>query len=133
MDDIYSRWKLGDDVLLDRLNSYHPNIKFTIEVNPNRFLDTRLTTISGTYKFNVYRKNTKLLSPWTFKTPKRYKPNTINGDLHCSKRISSNFDEEIALIKEKFMKADYSLRLISSVVNEFQKGKESGGERYIIP
>ena len=77
-------------------------------------------------KFNIYWKNTKLPSPWTSKTPKRYKQNTINGDLHRSKRISSNFDEEIPLIKEKFMKADYPLRFINSVVNEFQKGKEYG-------
>ena len=27
VDDIYSRRKLGDNVLFDRLNSYHPNIK----------------------------------------------------------------------------------------------------------
>ena len=31
------------------------------------------------------------------------------------------------------MKADYPLRFISSVVNEFQKGKECGGESFIIP
>ena len=75
-----SRRKLGDNVLFDQLNSYHPNIKLTIEVNPSKFLDTKLTNINGTYKFNVYRKNTKLPSPWTSKTPKRYKQNTINGD-----------------------------------------------------
>ena len=96
-------------------------------------MDTKLTNINCTYKFNVYRKNTKLPSPWTSKTPKRYKRNTINGDLHRSKRISSNFDEEIPLIKEKFMKADYPLRFINSVVNEFQKGKECGDESFIIP
>ena len=123
VDDIYSRRKLGDNVLFDRLNSYHPNIKLTIEVN---FLDTKLTNINGTYKFNAYRKNTKLPSLWTSKTPKPYKRNTVNGDLHHSKRISSNFDEEIPLIKEKFMKADYPLLFINSVVNEFQKGKECG-------
>ena len=132
-DEIYRRRKLRDNVLLNRLNSYHPNIKLTIEVNPSKFLDTKLTNINGTYKFNVYRKNTKLPSPWTSKTPKRYKRNTINGDLHRSKRISSNFDEEIPLIKEKFMKADYPLRFINSVVNEFQKGKECGDESFIIP
>ena len=133
VDDIYSRRKLGDNVLFDRLNSYHPNIKLTIEVNPSKFLDTKLTNINGTYKFNVYRKNTKLPSPWTSKTPKRYKWNTINGDLHRSKRISSNFDEEIPLIKEKFLKADYSLHFINSVFNEFQKDKECGDESFIIP
>ena len=95
VDDIYSRRKLGDNVLFDRLNNYHPNIKLTIEVNPSKFLDTKLTNINGAYKFNVYRKNTKLPSPWTFKTPFRYKRNTVNGDLHHSKRISSNFDEEV--------------------------------------
>ena len=96
-------------------------------------MDDKLTDINGAYKFNVYQKNTKPPSPWTSKTTKRYKRNTINGDLHCSKRISSNFDEEIPLIKEKFMKADYPLRFINSVVNEFQKGKECGDESFIIP
>ena len=114
------------NVLFDRLNSYHPNIKLTIEVNPSKFLDTKLTNINGTYKFNVYWKNTKLPSPWTSETPTRYKRNTINGDLCRSKRIPSNFDEEIPLIKEKFMRADYPLRFINSVINQFQKGKECG-------
>ena len=38
------------------------NIKFkhTIEVNLSKFLVTNLTNFNGTYKFNVYRKNTKL-------------------------------------------------------------------------
>ena len=119
---------MGDNVLFDRLNNYHPNIKLTIEVNPSKFLDTKLTNISCAYKFNVYWKNTKLPSLWTSKTPKRYKQNTINGGLRRAKRISSNFDEETPLIKEKFMKADYPLRLINSVVNEFQKSKECGDD-----
>ena len=55
------------------------------------------------------------------------------GNLHRSKRISSNFDKEIPLIKEKFMKADYPLRFINSVVNKFQKGKKCGDESFIIP
>ena len=84
------------------------------------------TNINGTCKFDVYRKNTKLRSPWTSKSPKGYKRNTINGDLRRSKRIPSNFDEEIPLIKEKFMRADYPLRFINSVINQFQKGKECG-------
>ena len=96
-------------------------------------MDTKLTNINGAYKFKVYRKNTKLPSTWTSKTPKRYKRNTINGDLHHSRRISPNFDEEIPLIKEKFVKTDYPLCFINSVANEFQKGKECGDESFIIP
>ena len=88
--------------MFDRSKSYHPNI------------------------IKSYHQNTKLRSLWTPKTPKHYKQNTINGDLHHSKRISSNFDEKIPLIKEKFMKANYPLCFINSIVNEFQKGKECG-------
>ena len=57
------------------------------------------------------------------KPPKCYKRNTINDDLHPSKRISSNLDEEILLIKDNFLKADYPLPFINSVINEFRKGK----------
>ena len=103
--------------MFDQLNSYHPNIKLTIEVNPRKFLDTKLTNINGTHTFNVYLKNKKLPSPWTSKTLKRYTRNTINEDLHRSKRISSNFDEESPLIKEKFMKADYPVSSPVSLMN----------------
>ena len=60
VDDIYNRHKLGDNVLFHQLNNYDPNIKFTIELNPNKFLDMKRTNISGTYKFNLYQENTKL-------------------------------------------------------------------------
>ena len=68
LDYIYSRQKLGDNVLFDRLKSYHPNIKLAIEVNRSKFLGTKLTNINGTRKFNIYSEKTKLLSPWACKT-----------------------------------------------------------------
>ena len=64
--------------------------------------------------------------------PKRYKQNTINGNLHHSKRISSNFDTEIPLLKEKVNKSDWTLSFINSVVNDFQTGKECGDESFRI-
>ena len=96
----------------------------TIELNPSKFLDINLPKLvtNGVYKFNVYWKNTKLPSPWTSKTLKRYQ-HTIRGDLHLSKAISSNADEEILLIKENCIKTDYSLHFINNVVHEFQKAK----------
>ena len=123
---------MGYNLLFDRLSNCHSNIKPTIEVNSSKFLDTKLTNINGAYKFNVYRKKNTKSSLWTSKTPKRYERNTINGDFHRSNRIPSKFDEEIPLIKEKFMKADYLFRFINSVVHEFQKGKECGGGSFII-
>ena len=66
--------------------------------------------------------------------PKRYKQNTINGNLHHSKRISSNFDTEIPLLKENVNKSDCTLSFINSVVNDFQTGKECGDESFrIVP
>ena len=55
-----------------------------------------------------------------------HKWHTVNSDLHCLKRLSSNLDKETSLIKEIFMKADNPLHFNNSVVNEFQKGKECG-------
>ena len=101
VDGIYNKQYVGGNGSFDWLNNYHPDIKLTTEVNPSTFLDTKLINISGAYKFNVYWKNTKLPSPWTSKTRKRNIRNTINGDLHRSKIISSIFDEEIPLIKKK--------------------------------
>ena len=63
------------------------------------------------------------------KIPKPNKRNTISGNLHCSKRISSNFDE----IKEKFINADYLFSFVNSVATEFQKGKKCGDEIFIFP
>ena len=105
--DIYSIAELEDNVFHDQLNNYHPNIKLTTEVNSTKFLETKLTNTNSAYKFDVYQNNTKLPSPWTSKTPKRYQQNTINGDLHRLKRISYPSDKR-------------------SVINEFQKGKECG-------
>ena len=55
-------------------------------------------------------------------------------DLHCSKRVSSNFDKEIPLKNQKLMKVGQPLHFIDSVVSEFhQKGKEYGDESFTIP
>ena len=59
VDDIYSRQKLGDHVLFDWLNNYHPNIKLIIEVNSCKFLNAKLTNINDVYKFNFYQKKHK--------------------------------------------------------------------------
>ena len=64
---------------------------------------------------------------------KRCEWNTTSSDLHRSKRTLSNFDEEILLIKEKFVKADYLLCFFGSVVNQFRNGKECVNKDFLIP
>ena len=44
IDDTYRRRKKNEpDELFSKMNSYYPNIKLTIEINPSKFLDTKIT------------------------------------------------------------------------------------------
>ena len=82
VDDIYSkRNKSQKDVLFEALNNFHPNIKLTIEVNPVKFLDTKIILNNegaGIPKPpQVYWEENKKVVPWVSKIPKEYKRNTI--------------------------------------------------------
>ena len=57
---------------------------------------------------------------WKSQIPKRYKRNAINGDLHRSWRISSNFYHEKSQIRSKFSSAGYPMRFVNSVINDFE-------------
>jgi len=134
VDDIYNRRKKNtEDILFKELNSYHPNINLTVEINPTKFLDTKLICVNGVYKTMVNRKETKLPIHWSSKIPKRYKRNSVLGDLHRAKRISSDFQTEVIYIKNKFLKADYPLRFIDSIVNNFNQCTTEKNDSFIIP
>ena len=67
----------------------------------------------------MYRNSTKLPVPWSSSIPKRYKRNTITTDLYRAKRIPTNLDNELVIIKKKFLAVDYPHRFINSVINTF--------------
>ena len=72
-----------------------------IRSKPQRFLDTNLKVQNGTVITSVNCKETKLPpTPWESKIPKKYKCKVIIGDLHRSKRITTDFTEE-KVIKNK--------------------------------
>lgn len=102
------------------LNNYHRNIRFTIEIQPTKFLDTDITLTNGQATTSVHRKQNKHPTHWSSKIPKRYKRNTINGDLNRSYRISSDFTKEKDIIRDKFQKAGYPTRFTESVINDFE-------------
>ena len=61
VDDIYNRRKKNvEDSLFKALNSYHKNIKLTIQINPTKFLDTNLHSKDGIYVTKLYRRQTKI-------------------------------------------------------------------------
>ena len=70
------------DSLFVKLNSYHPNVKLTIESNPAKFLDTEITERGCEIETKVSNRFKKLPVRWSLKTPTRYKRNDITVEFH---------------------------------------------------
>ena len=120
VDDSYNRGsKEGNKETLESLRSFDPKLKFTVEVNPDRFLDTRVDSHHPVVVTGVYRKKGKLPNHWSSMEPNRYKRNAILCDLHRAHKIASNFDEEVTAIKKKFQSAGYPSRFVNSVIDQF--------------
>ena len=47
------------------LNSYHENIKLTLEINPKKFLDTEIISTNQVIETQVYNKGKKLSVHWS--------------------------------------------------------------------
>ena len=123
VDDTYNRRKKNQpDELFERMNKYHPNINFTAEVNPSKFLDTKIYRDNNEIKCIGYHKETKLPSQWTSAVPKHCKKNVSIGDLHRVKNLSSNVEQEVR-IRNKYIKAGYPFHFINSVIASFIPGK----------
>ena len=57
------------DTLFDALNPYLPNIKFTLEQNPKRFLDTQIIKENNRIKTQVFVKKYMYPVHWSLKVP----------------------------------------------------------------
>ena len=79
----------------------------------------------------VFRKTSKLPVHWSSRVPKWYKQIVVIGDFQRSKRIFSNFEMEIKVIKCKFRNADYSQKILNSVIQQFFTCKNN--DSFIIP
>ncbi|XP_066934351.1 uncharacterized protein [Clytia hemisphaerica] len=129
-DSINKRKKNAPDELFEKFNNYHNKIKFTIEISPNKFLDTQIQYTNTTIETSVHRGQNKVPVHWSSKVPKKYKRNTINADLYRAQRISSNFDSEKVIIADKFHSAGFPKRFVSSVIRQFN---ENQNDEMIIP
>ena len=105
----------------DVLNSYHSNVKFTLEQN---LLDTLIVKEKNQIKTQVFVKTSMYSVHWSSNVPFQYKKNAINGQLHRAKKISSNFQLKTAKIKAKFLKASFSHRVIENIINNFNNVDE---------
>ena len=100
VDDIINRRKSNQpDELFQKLNSNHPNVRYTIEIKPEKFLDTKIVYNNDSITTEVKRNERKLPVHWSSKVPKRYKRNAIISDLNRAARIASVPIYEIPKIK----------------------------------
>ena len=67
----------------------------------------------------AHRKKTKLPIPWTSNMPKGYKRNTIKAEIYRANGISSNFTNEVTVIRNKFKSVGYPVHFVNSVIHEF--------------
>ena len=125
VDDIYRRRKRNEpDELFDKMNSCHPSIKLTIETSPKKLLDTKILRTCNQIQCFVYRKENRKPIQWNSAVPKSYKRNVIIGDVRRAKRISCDFEYEISVINSKYIKAGYSPKFVTSVLNTCAAEKE---------
>ena len=130
VDDIYNRrQKNAVDKLYDGFNNYHHKVKLTIVTNLLRFLVTKIIHNNSMIVTRVHRNK----RPWTSNIPKRYKRNTIKAELYRAKSISSNFTNEITLIRNKFKSAGYSVRFVNSFIHEFTTAQTNEDIEFIMP
>ena len=116
VDDIYNRRKINKkDDLYEALNKYHKNIKLTLEKSLLKFLNAKLLMNNGINETQIQTKETKVQTHWSSNIHKRYKRIAILVDSHWSKRISSNFDPEVQIIKSKFRSVHYPLPFIDEI------------------
>ena len=97
VDDIYSKRIKNQPY---KSFNYHLNIKLTIEVSPNKFLDTEIMIKIGTFEISVVVKESKIPNHWSSAVPKKYKRNPILGDR--AHKISSNFELEKQFTQKKY-------------------------------
>ena len=104
MDDIINRRnKTEPGDLLQKLNNNHPNMKYTVEIRPEIFLDKKIVYSNDVITTEVKRNDRKLPVHWSSNVPKRYKKNAIISDLNRATRIASFPADEIPKIKQNFL------------------------------
>ena len=118
----------------EKLNNYDLSIKLTVQVNPNRFFDTEIVEKEGIFYIRIYRTITKLPVSWESNIPKRYKRNIINTELQGAKKIASNFNEALLLIKRKFIAVCYPIKFTEGFIRTFRQNDNNvDTEEYIEP
>ena len=118
-------------LFLDYLNSRHPSIKFTCEVEEEgklSFLDTTITNNNGQFSTSTYRKKTftGLGLHYLSFLPPIYKFNSIKTLLTRAYNVCSSwkaFHNEIVFLHDYFLYNGYPSQLVDKTINTFLNRK----------
>ena len=122
------------DVFFNYLNSRHPNIKFTKEVendNSLPFLDIKIIRDEHSLlSTSVYHEPTfsGLYLQWKSFVPKQYKISLVNCLLYRAWRICSDsrlFNNEVGFIKSTLMANGYPTNFLNSCIHKFKQIRHS--------
>ena len=83
-------------------NVNDPNIKYTAEVNFEKFLVTKIINSNSKKTKEINGNKRKLSMHCSSKIPKRYKTNAIVNDRNRAAGIGSVLTDEISKIRKKF-------------------------------
>ena len=115
------------ELFLHHLNSQHPNIKFTSEVENNKsisFLDIKMYNNPTGFTTEVYRKPTYTGLGLNFLSfiPEQFKINCIKTLLNRAYNITTtwkSFHEEITFLNTFFKNNNFPLHIVSNQVRSF--------------
>jgi len=141
VDDVFAVFKnqLDAENFLDHINSFHPNLQFTIEhseKNHLNFLDVSITRSNNKFHTDWYMKrtNTGVYLPKIAYSPMQYKTAAIRALIYRAYKLSSTeerFKQSYEKIKLIFINNGYhykfidkiKLRVIKSISNSKEKNK----------
>ena len=118
VDVTYKRRKKTDEQF-SKKKSYHPNKNLMIDINPSKYVDTKITQNKNEIKCFPHHKDNKLPFHWKSAVPRNYKKNVKVRDLHRGNKISSELQKEISIVKAKYLKAGYPNGFIDFIINDF--------------
>ena len=115
------------NTFLDKLNSCHRNLKFTMEIaeqNTIPFVGMNIIKSGNKLETSVYRKstNTGLLLHYHSHVDKRYKDCLLTTMIHRAYQLSSTptaFSAGCNKLHSTFPNLDYPINLINSAINTF--------------
>ena len=127
VDDIFCIFRKDDDFkpFLMKLNSYHPNLKFTYEMGGESlpFLDMKVTLEPTTFTTEVFRKatDTNVVMNNDSMAPTKWKTALAKWFIHRAERLCSNkmlFEKEVSHLKDIFRKNGYPDCFFEKVLHE---------------